>query len=272
MKSNSVNIHTKGELKYITFPKFDACNLVNHAFTTRLGGKSEGYFSSMNMSFNRGDSTSAVKENYSIICSAIGTDTNNLVFTKQTHTNNVITVTEKHRGTGFTKPSFCDVDGLVTNCKNVALVTQFADCTPLLFCDTEKGVIASSHSGWRGTVKQIGKVTVEKMVNEFGCNTNDIIAAIGPCICKECYEVDTPVYEKFKELPIDISDVFTRIDGTHFLLDLRLANKKILLLAGIKEENIDIADICPCCNKEEMFSHRAQGTNRGNLAAIIELK
>ena len=127
MKSNTVNINNCGGLYYITFPKLQNSGLVNHGFTTRLGGVSKGYYSSMNMSFNRGDDENFVRENYKRICDAIDVKCENLVFTKQTHTDNVIRVDEKDRGIGFSRPSFWDIDGLVTNAKSVALVTQFAD-------------------------------------------------------------------------------------------------------------------------------------------------
>ena len=272
MKSNTVNIVENGELLYIPFPKLEKCGVVKHAFTTKMGGVSEGYFSSMNMSFNKGEPREKTEENYRRILNAIGSDLTHLVLSHQTHTDNLKTVTKEHLGTGFTKPSFTDIDGLLTNERGIALVTQYADCTPLIFCDPIKKVIATSHSGWRGTVKQIGAKTVDKMVNEFGCNAGDIIAAIGPCICKECYEVDDPVLEAFQKTDIDLDGVFIPTRPGHYKLDLRLANKKILLKAGIKEENIDIADICTSCNSDYLYSHRVMGEKRGNLAAIIELK
>ena len=154
----------------------------------------------------------------------------------------------------------------------MALVTQYADCTPLLFCAPVKHVCATSHAGWRGTVAQIGAVTVEKMVNEFGCDPQNIIAAIGPCICEKCYEVDTPVYNAFADSGINLDGVFSQgKDQNHFMLNLVRANKNILLSAGIKEDNIDISDVCTCCNSTELHSHRATGGKRGSLAAIIEL-
>ena len=111
------------------------------------------------------------------------------------------------------------------------------------------------------------------MVQEFGCEPKDIIAAIGPCICQNCYEVDMPVLDAFMESGIDVSGVFREgKDENHFMLNLVQANKNILLSAGIKEENIDISDVCTCCNASELHSHRATGGKRGNLAAIIELK
>ena len=273
MKSNNLNILVKGKLEYITFPKLAKTGMVNHLFSTRHGGVSEGQYKSMNLSFLNGDQRKNVLANYKILCDELGTDINNLVLSRQTHTDNIKTVTEEHRGTGIFKDSFNDVDGLITNRRNVALVTQYADCTPLLFCDPVKKVIATSHSGWRGTVKEIGKKTVQKMVNEFGCNENDIIACIGPCIGKCCYEVDTPVYNEFKKINyLNLSKIFTQKSNDKYMLDLAEANREILISAGINPENMDISDICTCCNSSDLHSHRATNGKRGNLAAIIELK
>ena len=226
----------------------------------------------MNLSFTRGDEESAVRENYRRLSAAMGFSMEDIVTSDQTHTTNVRVVTEEDRGTGIFKPSFSDVDGLITDRSGVALVTQYADCTPLLFCDPVKKVIASSHAGWRGTVKEIGKLTVEKMTGEFGCEPENIIAAIGPCIGKCCYEVDDPVISEFRKLtylPLD-SFIFPKDNGK-YMLDLAEANRLILISSGISPDNIDVTDICTCCNADVLHSHRATAGKRGNLAAVIEL-
>lgn len=274
LKSNNLQINNNNGVCFITFPKLSATKVVNHAFTTRLGGVSKGYFGAMNMSITGGDNQDDVKKNYELFCNAAGITYNGLVLSHQTHTDNILTVTKKDIGKGiFCERDYENIDGLITNCKGVALVTQYADCTPLLFCDPVKKVIATSHAGWRGTVAEIGIKTVKKMQNEFGCNPKDIIAAIGPSICKECYEVDTPLYEAFKKLDsIDIDKIFSRVDDQHFKLDLWEANKQMLMYAGIKEDNIDVTDLCTYCNHEYLHSHRYTNGKRGTLAAIIELK
>lgn len=271
LESKVTPVAVKNGVTYITFPKLNSTGLVRCGFTTKLGGASSGCFSTMNMSFDRGDDRACVLENYRRFCSALELDMSELVFSRQTHTSNVKTVNRSHCGIGITRPPFEDIDGLITAERGVALVTQYADCTPLLFCDPVKKVIAASHSGWRGTVKQIGAATVRKMQEEFGSDPKDIIAAIGPCIGPCCYEVDLPVYEEFKKLPISLSGVLTPSSPEHFMLDLRLANKRILQNAGISEANIEISDICTCCNSDLMFSHRRSGARRGNLAAVISL-
>lgn len=272
MISQTLKINKNGELTYITFPKLTETGLLRHAFSTRLGGVSDGKYSKMNMSFTIGDKRENVLKNYEILCSAVGIKTDDLVLSAQTHTNNVLSVTEKDKGAGIFKDSFSDIDGLVTNQKGVALVTQYADCTPLLFCDPIKGVIATSHAGWRGTVKEIGKVTTQKMVNEFGSNPADIIAAIGPCIGVCCYEVDDTVINELHKLTyLDFSKIYSKKDNGKFMLNLVEANRQILINSGINPENIDASDICTCCNADELHSHRASKGERGSLAAIIEL-
>lgn len=273
MTSNTLKINKKGDVTFITFPKLEKTGLVNHLFSTRLGGVSQGRYESMNLSFLNGDQRENVLKNYEILCNCANININNLVLSRQTHTSNIKTVTQEHCGTGIFKESFNDIDGLITNQKKVALVTQYADCTPLVFLDPQKKVVATSHAGWRGTASEIGKKTVEKMMQEFGCDPNDIIAGIGPCIKECCYEVDKPVFDQFLKLEyLQMNRIFKPKQNGRYMLDLPEANKQILLNAGIKEENMDISDICTCCNCNTLHSHRATNGERGNLALIIELK
>lgn len=272
LKSNNLSVIKKGDLEYIKFPKLDKLDCVKHIFSTKLGGVSDGDFATMNLSFNRGDKRENVLKNYEILCDAEGINKDGLVLSHQTHTNNVLAVDESHKGTGIFKPSFQDIDGLITNKPGVALVTQYADCTPLLFCDPIKRVVATSHAGWRGTTKLIGKVTVEKMTELYGCQPKNIIAGIGPSILDCCYEVDSPVYNEFAKISfINPDDIFAPKSEGKYMLNLVKANYLILLNAGLNPENIDCSDICTCCNADHLHSHRATAGKRGNLAAIIEL-
>lgn len=272
IKTNNLILIKKGDLQYLKFPKIEKCGITRHLFSTRHGGVSKGDCATMNLSFNRGEPREDTLKNYEILCGAENIKTENLVLSAQTHTNNVICVTKDDCGMGIFKPTFSDVDGLITNQSGVALVTQYADCTPLVFCDPVKKVIATSHAGWRGTVKLIGKVTVEKMVKDFGCNPKDIIAGIGPCINKCCYEVDEPVYNEFVKIPfLNLQNILTEKPNGRYMLDLVEANRQILVNSGLLDENIDCSDICTNCNCEDLHSHRATGGKRGNLAAIIEL-
>ena len=178
-----MNINQKDGVEYLTFPAFDACRGIIHAFSTRKGGVSQGYLGTMNLSFSRGDQPENVSENYRRICGAIGITPEQVVCTDQTHTANVCEADHSHCGEGVTKPrTWTDVDGLVTNEPGVALCTSFADCVPLYFYDPVHHAIGLSHSGWRGTVAQIGSVTIRKMAGLYGSREKDILAAIGPSI------------------------------------------------------------------------------------------
>ena len=224
------------EPPYLEYPMFRETGIVKHGFSTRIGGVSKGCFSSLNLSFTRGDEEEAVRENFRRIGSAMGIRCEDMVFTHQTHTTNVRVVTEADKGCGIVKPrTYSDVDGLVTDIPGICLVTFYADCVPLYFVDPVKKVIGLSHSGWRGTVGKIGKVTVETMCREFKSRPEDILAAVGPSICQDCYEVSEDVIRQFqKNFPEDCWDaLFYQKENQKYQLNLWKANELIFYEAGI---------------------------------------
>ena len=270
-----MRVNTREGVTYLTYPEFDKLPGFVHAFSTRLGGVSEGIYSSMNLSFTRGDKEEAVKENYKRMADAAGFDMNDIVTSDQTHTANVRLVTEKDRGNGITRPRpYTDVDGMITNVPGVVLCTFYADCVPLYFVDPVHKAIGLSHSGWRGTVGKIGKVTIEKMAEQFGSDPEEIFTAIGPSICQDCYEVSEDVILEFQKAFAEKywEKLFYKKKNGKYQLDLWEANHIIFLEAGIKEEHISMPGICTCCNPEFLFSHRASHGRRGNLAAFLSIR
>lgn len=269
-----------GELEYLTYPMLEETGIVTHMVSTRLGGVSRGIYSTMNYSYTRGDETEAVDENFRRTAQVFGVSADAFVCSDQTHTTNVRVVTEKDRGKGVTCPKdYRDVDGLVTNVPGLILSTFYADCVPLLFVDPVHRAIGCSHSGWRGTVAEMGRVTVEAMKKEYGSRTEDILAAIGPSICQDCYEVSGDVAEQFKALFsqekysfLDIGDILLDKKNGKYQLDLWAANRAVLLASGILEEHLSVTDICTCHNSDYLFSHRASQGKRGNFGAFIMLK
>lgn len=264
----------KNGIEYFTFPSFTDSHLVEHLFSTRVGGVSEGIYASMNLSYTRGDEKEKVDENFKRIGQLLGRDVSEFVLSKQTHTKNIRRVTKEDAGKGIVKPlDYEDVDGLLTNERGVVLTTVYADCVPLYFLDTKKKVIGLAHSGWRGTVLKIGKEMVEQMKAHFDCNPKDIITGIGPSICVDCYEVSSDVAEEIKNAFPEVSDKLVIAKGNgKYQLDLWQANVEVMLEAGIPRENITITDVCTCCNPEYLFSHRASEGKRGNLGAFLCLK
>ena len=259
----------RGGVPYLSYPLFENTGIVNHGFSTRLGGVSTGCFSSMNISLTRGDDPKAVKKNRELIAQAIGVEVADFTYTQQTHTTNVKRVYARERG-----QSFPETDGMITDVPGICLVTSYADCVPLYFVDPVKKVIGLSHSGWRGTVGKIGKVTVEKMEDEFGCDPADILGAVGPSICQDCYEVSEDVIEEFEKVFDEKyrNRLFYRKENGKYQLNLWMANKIIFLEAGIPEENISMPNLCTCCNPEFLFSHRASHGKRGNLGAFLGIR
>lgn len=269
---------------YLTFPGLEKTGAVRHLFSTRAGGASSGIYASMNLSYTRGDKKEAVDENYRRIAACLDCSVEDMVCSDQTHTDNIRLVTAKDRGKGVTRPKdYRDVDGLITREKGVVLCTFFADCVPLFFVDPVKKAIGLAHSGWRGTVQKIGKRTVEEMGKAFGTDPGDLYAAIGPSICRDCYEVSGDVIEEFERafpgeeggMESDPQGGSRRLwYGTKpgkYQLDLWEANRRILREAGILESRIEVTDLCTCCNPKLLFSHRASHGKRGNLGAFMRL-
>ncbi len=271
MTTGNMNWNEKNGVPFLTFPAFDALPFVRHAFSTRLGGVSEGCFSCMNLGFRRGDDEKNVWENYRRFCDAAGFNMQNLTASSQDHHTIIRRVSQQHAGLGFTRPRDRDsVDGLCSNTQGLTLVTYYADCVPLLFADKRTQAVGAAHAGWRGTVGRIGAVMVQRMAEEFSSKPEDLVVGIGPSIGPECYEVDTPVAEQFlamEELnPIDF--VHPAANGKYFL-DLWECNRRVLMAAGIPAQNISCARLCTKCHSDLLYSHRFMGSQRGSLAAFI---
>ena len=261
----------KNGTPFLTFPSFDDLPFVRHAFSTRLGGVSEGVFSSMNLGFRRGDKEENVWENYRRICAAAGFDPQKLTASSQDHHTVIRRVTMEQAGIGFTRPRDLEsVDGLCTDTPGLTLVTYYADCVPLFFADKRTHAVGAAHSGWRGTVARIGAEMVRRMGKEFSSDPADLIVGIGPSIGPECYEVDQPVADQFLAMQDLDPERFVRPIGEgKYLLDLWECNRRVLASAGIPEENISCAQLCTKCHPDLLYSHRVMGAQRGNLAAMI---
>lgn len=265
----------KDGVRYLQFPSLNETGVCRHLFSTREGGVSKGHLGTMNLSYSRGDLKENVDKNFARIAKVLSCEPGDFVLSAQTHTTNVRKVTAADKGRGIIRElGYTDVDGLITNEPGIVLSTFYADCVPLFFVDPVKKAIGLSHSGWRGTVKKMGKVTVEKMTQAYGCDPKDIIAAIGPSICVDCYEVSMDVAEQFLSAFGESGDrkkIVQKKTPEKAMLDLWQANLAVLLEAGLKREHITMPDICTSCNKELLFSHRASNGKRGNLGAFLVL-
>lgn len=256
-------------LWYGVFPRLEALNVV-HAFTCRMHGQSDLVAGELNMALHVGDNTQKVIANRKKVAMALGFDLNKVTTCAQVHGNNIACVTAKNSGSGardYTE-SIVAVDGLVTNLKQVPLMLFFADCVPVLLADQKGDTIAVIHAGWRGSVGNIAARAVEVMIDKYGVQVENILAAIGPSIGPGCYEVDKSVWE----VASDYHDCFVPTTSGHWYLDLWQINRKQLAAKGLLSSNILCADVCTFTNKELYFSYRAEKCKTGRLAAVAYKK
>ena len=254
-----------GTLEYLTAEGIAA----SHCFTTRFGGVSEGILSSMNIAIKEGEQPENVEQNLSILASALDFGLENLVCTRQIHSDIVRVVTRADHVSVFHR-DYPECDGIVTNDPGTALMIYTADCTPLLFHDPVTGAVGAAHAGWRGTAAGIAAKTVEAMVREFGCDPKNIRAAIGPNIGYCCFETDRDVPDAMVAALGEAAKPFIRPNGDKYYVNLKEINALWLRKAGVAQ--IEISDACTVCQSDVYWSHRVTRGERGSQGAIIVCK
>lgn len=269
MPDNGFEVRQSLGVTYLSIPAFEGTGKATAVFSTRIGGVSQGHFASLNLGLQRGDEPRRVRENFRLFCSAAGLDMDRLALTAQTHTANVLPVTAAHCGRGLFYGGFSDIDGLVTDEPQVFLTAFFADCVPLYFLDPVKGVCGIAHAGWRGTAARIAENTVSLMTRGYGCRPSDILAAVGPSVCAEHYEVSEQVANIIAEGCKSQSAIYLHKDRWH--ADLKEANRAVLLGCGLADRHITLAGECTVCRPDRYYSHRRSGDRRGSLCAVIGL-
>jgi len=254
-----------GKLEYLTAEGIS----VPHCFTTRFGGVSTGILESLNIAIKAGETEENVRQNLTILGDALGFTLDDLITTHQTHSDIVRVVTRgDHRG--IFHRDYPECDGLVTNDPGVALLIYTADCTPLLFHDPVTGAVGAAHAGWRGTVSAIGAKTVRAMAENFGCDPENIRAAIGPNIGFCHFETDADVPEALTAAFGPEVELFVRKSGEKYYVNLKEINALILRRAGVR--HIEISESCTVCEHHRFWSHRYTKGQRGSQGAIILCK
>lgn len=274
--SNDNIIHIKKDgIQYIQFRKLlEYTDIIKHAYS--LGIDTNFRTAKRNkQGLNKADQEKAIKS-YKNLCDANGMNYINVVKPIQEHTDEVKIVDRKINDNipDFGLEEYSKTDGLITNKSNLILSTTNADCILLLFFDPVKKVIANVHSGWRGTLQRISIKTVEKMVQNFNCNPQDIICCICPSIRKCHFEVksdvETVFRKEFQDLQKCMKDIIEEKEpGKTWYIDTVLINKILLKNFGLKEENIIDSGICSVCNSELVHSYRVEKEKYGLATALI---
>lgn len=242
-----------------------------HGFSTRVGGVSPAPWDSLNLGAGRGDEAANVAENFRRFCAVLGCPTR-LVKNRQEHTCRVRVV-----GEADVLPSPADrgdrsADALITDVPGICLTAFTADCIPILLYDPVRRVVGAVHAGWRGTALGIAARAVERMVDCYGCDRLDILAAVGPGISKCCFETHEDVPNAMTEAmgAAALSSIEVLPTGK-FHVDLKGLNAKRLENAGLDPEHIAVSADCTCCLPEKYWSHRYTHGERGSQAAMIAI-
>jgi YfiH family protein len=217
------------------------------AFTTRLGGVSEGPYASLNLGRKSGDDVDRVDENRRVACAAIGADVERLALNYQVHSNRVVQAAAGARGE--------HADGLWTDEPGLPILAMSADCLPIVLARTSGGAqaVAVLHAGWKGLLEGIAASGVDAL------GAAPLAAAIGPGIGPCCYEVGEEVAAPYRER---FGDDVVR-NGR---LDLWTSAERALRAAGVA--HVERLDRCTACERETFFSHRRDAGRTGRQGVI----
>ena len=256
--------------QFFRSPLLTSAGGLTHAFTTCTGGVSPPPYNSLNLSSRTGDSDENVSVNLRILTGELGIKAAP-VFMDQVHGDNILFLDDPQDI--INASSF---DAAITALENIPLVVITADCLPILLYDSARSVAAVVHAGWKGTALNIAGKTIAAMIDKFGSDPTDIIAAMGPFIGPCCYEVDEVVVSSFesfiKTKPEAWSAVFSpsasgKVD--RWMFDLAGANLLQLDAAGIRRSHISLSPHCTSCRDDLFYSHRRDGEKTGRQGAII---
>ena len=251
-------------MQYIHNKFFDTKKVIS-MFTTRSGGHSQAPYHSLNLAFHVNDNNKDVLINHQNLARTLGYAYERLVHMQQIHSDKIVVVAPTIHN--FANPPECDA--LITNQTNIPLMVMTADCTPVLFYDHVKQVIAVAHAGRAGAIKGIVPKTIQKMCNEFGCHIQNITVVLGPSIGACCYEVGEKIAKEVIQSGYDLAVVF---ENEKYSLDVNSIINHQLKNLGIDTKQIEDLSICNACQNETYFSYRADKQKTGRFAGIIMLK
>ena len=239
---------------------------VIQAIFTRLGGVSEPPYDALNVGASVGDAPEAVSVNNGRVLAAVGARPEQAITVRQVHGAHVAKVCATDAA-----GTIADADGLATACPGLVLLMRFADCVPVLFYAPDRTVVAIAHAGWRGTLQGIAVRTAALLRDAFGCDPGALRVGIGPSIGPCCYEVGADVYGPILDrFGTDSGVVAPQHAPGKARVDLWRANLIQLQHFGIHQ--VEMAEMCTHCRREEFFSHRGDHGRTGRFAALIGLR
>lgn len=222
-------------------------NGIRHGFFTREGGVSKGIYRGLNVGLGSQDDRQSVLENRRRVTSWFGLPVEKLATVHQIHSPNVVVVDETYDGE---RPQ---ADAIVTATPGIVIGVLSADCGPILFADRQAGVVGAAHAGWKGAVHGVLEKTIENMI-ALGARRENIVAALGPSISQENYEVGPERVEDLKRLDPTYEQYFAPSPNEgHAYFDLKQLTMDRLARAGVQAENLNL---CTYPDDKRFFSFR----------------
>lgn len=211
------------------------------------------------------------KSSYELLSKQLGVTMTDMCTTYQTHTDNIRVMKKENGGEGIIIPTnIQDYDGIITNETNLLLCSFEADCVPVYFLDPVKKAIGLSHSGWKGTCKEIAGKTIDAMAAQYSTKPEDLIVVIGPCACENCYEVGQDLIDQFSvHFKDNIKEIFVQKNSEKYYLDLKKAIEITLLKADVKSSNIFSVNRCTIESDYLCSFRRTKSTTDHMLTAIM---
>jgi YfiH family protein len=259
----------QGKIHYLQPTWAEQGNLVT-GFTKRNGGSSRPPFNSLNLGFGSGDQLSQVEANRVAVARAFDLETHLFLTVNQVHGSEILVIDQPNPDVSHFQR--VDSDAIITNQRNILIGILVADCFPVILYDRKKHVAAVVHLGWQGTAAGLLGRTVKAMCELFGCQPEDLCAAIGPGIAAHSYEVDRPVRDAFRQGTDQWGRIATEVSLGHWQLDLQKSVFLQLDEAGISQTAIDLVTECTCCHKENFFSYRRDNGRTGRQMGFALLR
>ncbi|MGI6162290.1 MAG: polyphenol oxidase family protein [Christensenellales bacterium] len=249
-----------------TSPKLDEYP-VAYAITTRKGGVTKSECGSLNLSYKRKDIAENVRRNFRIAAAAAGVNEKTLTCANYVHGDATHICLPSDIGAGVWRDNDLPIcDAVATRHKGISLVTLHADCVPATIYDTSNHAACLCHAGWRGTLAYSVTKAFGVMESEFHSRAENCIGIIGPCICRDCYEVGEDLAKRFY---LEFGEKSVLNGGIH--IDLSFCTAEQFRRIGFLPENVIVAGVCTYCNAD-MYSFRRDGENTGAFAQMMELK
>jgi len=244
-----------------------------HGFSTRVGGVSQGPFTTLNTGMSTGDKPSLVLENRRRFLSLWGLHLSSTISGQAVHGLRVTRVASKDQEKNNTKAAVVPFsDGLVTSCPGLVLTSFAGDCQIIIVIDPRQKAVGIAHAGWRGVLKGMSKQLVSCMGKEFNSRPGDLKVVVGPSICFKCFEVDTAVAQMFRYQGWDDWNYLNKAHrGEKYYVNLEEITRRQLFCAGLNKESIELSNWCTYENPSLFYSHRRDRGNTGRQMGFVVL-